>query len=104
MAAPITSAERFSPLQPPRIRTSDQRSNQAQEFLLLWPAASPNKKSSNLDISDLATGGKIGLMPHEHRTRVRIEGEQPPITVVAVVDLSSSDHHANCSMPPLLTS
>jgi len=52
MAAPITSAERFSP---PGIRTSDQRSNQAQEFLFLWPAASRDKKGSDLTISDLAT-------------------------------------------------
>jgi hypothetical protein len=54
VAAPITSAERFSPLRPPGIRTSDQRSNQAQEFLLLWPAASRDKKGSDLNISDLA--------------------------------------------------
>jgi hypothetical protein len=73
-----------------------QCSNQAQEFLLLWPAASPDKKSSNLDISDLATGGEIGLMPHEHPMRIRIDGEQPPITVGAEVNLSGSDHHANC--------
>jgi hypothetical protein len=34
---------------------SHQRSNQTQEFLLLWPTASPNKKRSDLDIGDLAS-------------------------------------------------
>jgi hypothetical protein len=88
------SAERFSPLRPPGIRTSDQRSNQAQEFLLLWPAANPDKKGTDLNISNLATGGQIGLMPDEHSIRVRIEGEQPPITVSAVVNLSGPNDHA----------
>jgi hypothetical protein len=32
----------------------DQRTDQTQEFLLLWAAASPNKKRSDLDVSDLA--------------------------------------------------
>jgi hypothetical protein len=102
VAAPITSAERFSPLRPPGIRTSDQRSNQAQEFLLLWPAAGSDKQGSNLDISDLATGRKIGLVPHEYPIRIRIDGERPPITVGAVVNLSRPNDHANCSMRPLL--
>jgi hypothetical protein len=52
MAAPITSAERFSPLGPPGIRTSDQRSNQAQEFLLLWSVASRDEKGSDLNVRD----------------------------------------------------
>jgi hypothetical protein len=33
----------------------DQRSNQTQEFLLLWPAASGDEKSSDLNVGDLST-------------------------------------------------
>ena len=51
----ITSRDASCPLGPRGIRTSDQRSNQAQEFLFLWPAASRDKKGSNLNIGDLAT-------------------------------------------------
>jgi hypothetical protein len=35
-------------------RTSDQRSDQAQQFLFFWPATSRNKKGFDLNISDLA--------------------------------------------------
>jgi hypothetical protein len=55
LRAAVRNARSFSPLQPPGIRTSDQRSNQAQEFLLLWPAASPDEKGADLDIGDLTT-------------------------------------------------
>jgi len=55
MATPITSAGRFSPLGPRRSRTSDYRSNQAQEFLLLRSVASRDDKGSNLNIGNLAT-------------------------------------------------
>jgi hypothetical protein len=53
--APITRAHGFSPLRSRGVRASDQRSNQAQEFLLLWPAASPDEKGADLDIGDLTT-------------------------------------------------
>jgi hypothetical protein len=33
----------------------DQRSNQAQEFLLLWSVASRDEKGSNVNIGDLST-------------------------------------------------
>jgi hypothetical protein len=33
----------------------DQRSNQAEEFLLLWSAASGDEKSSDLNVGDLST-------------------------------------------------
>jgi hypothetical protein len=33
----------------------DQRSNQAQEFLLLWSVASCDEKSSDLNVGDLST-------------------------------------------------
>jgi hypothetical protein len=69
-----------------------------QQFLLLWPVASRNEKGSDLNIGHLATRGKIRLMPDEHPTCVRIEGEQPPIAVGAVVNLSSPNGHANCSV------
>jgi len=55
MATPITSAGRFSPLGPRGSRVSDQRSNQAQEFLLLRSVASRDEKGSDLNIGDLAT-------------------------------------------------
>jgi hypothetical protein len=55
MATPITSAGRFSPLGPRGSRTSDQRSNQAQKFLLLRPVTSGDEKGSDLNIGDLAT-------------------------------------------------
>jgi len=56
--------------------------------LLLWPAASTDKKGSKLDIGNLATRGKIRLMPDEHPVGITIDGEQPSITVGAVVNLS----------------
>ena len=43
------------PLGPRGIRGSDQRANQAQEFLLLWPVTGREEKGSNLNIGDLAT-------------------------------------------------
>src|SRR5438445_483485 len=36
----------------------DQRSNQAQEFLLLWPVASCNEEGSDLNVGDLAARRK----------------------------------------------
>src|SRR5262249_3823262 len=39
-----------------------------------------------------------GYLTDEHPTCVRIEGEQPPIAVGAVVNLSSPNGHANCSV------
>jgi hypothetical protein len=33
----------------------DQRSNQAQEFLLLWSVASRDEKSSDFNVGDLST-------------------------------------------------
>jgi hypothetical protein len=80
------------------IRTSDQRSNQAQEFLLFWSVPSRDEKGSDLSVGDLATRGKIRLMPDEHPIGVRIEGEQPPIAVGAVVNLPGPNGHANCSV------
>jgi hypothetical protein len=37
------------------ISVLDQRSNQAQEFLLLWSVASGDEKGSDLDVGDLST-------------------------------------------------
>ena len=37
----------------------DQRSNQAQEFLLLWPVARCNEEGSDLNVGDLATRGGV---------------------------------------------
>jgi hypothetical protein len=44
-----------TPLGPRGIRASDQRANQAQEFLLLWPVTGRDEKGSNLNIGDLAS-------------------------------------------------
>ena len=63
--------------------------------MLLWPAASPNKKGPKLDISNLATRGQIWLMPDEDPVAIRIEGKQPSITVGTVVNLSSPNGHDN---------
>jgi hypothetical protein len=43
---------------PPKIgqrRPLDQRTNQTQEFLLLWAAASSDEKRSDLNVGNLAT-------------------------------------------------
>ena len=39
-------------------------------------------------------------MPDEHPIGIRIEGEQPPITVGAVINLSSPNDHANLLHAP----
>jgi len=52
-----------TPLGPRGIRASDQRANQAQEFLLLWPVTGREEKGSNLNIGDLATCGPGSLPP-----------------------------------------
>jgi hypothetical protein len=44
----------WSTLGPLYSRTSDQRSDQAQQFLFFWPATSRNKKGFDLNISDMA--------------------------------------------------
>jgi hypothetical protein len=75
-----------------------QYSNQAQEFLLLWSVPSRDEKGSDLNVGNLATGGKIWLMPDEHPTRFRIAGEQPPIPVGTAVNLSHPNGHAE-SLP-----
>jgi len=49
----------------------------------------------------LATRGKIRLMPDEHPVGITIDGEQPSITVGAVVNLSSSNGHVNSLLLPL---
>jgi len=48
------------------VRTSDQRSNQAQEFLPFWSIPSRDEKGSDFNVGDLATRGKIRLMSDEH--------------------------------------
>jgi hypothetical protein len=72
----------------------NQRCNQTQEFLLLWSAASRNKKSSDLNVSHLPARRKIGLVPHEHPAAIGIDGEQPPIAVGADVNGSGAKGHA----------
>ena len=72
----------------------DQRSNQPQEFLLLWPIASCNEEGSKLNIGHLAARRKIRLMPEEYPTSTEVVSEQPPVPVSAEVNLSSPNGHA----------
>ena len=66
----------------------DQRSNQPQEFLLLWPIASCNEEGSELNVGHLAARRKIRLMPDEYPTSTGLVSEQPPVPVSAEVNLS----------------
>jgi hypothetical protein len=52
-ALPITSARRFLRASR-RPELLDQRTNQAQQLLLLWAAAGPDEKRSDLHVGDLA--------------------------------------------------
>jgi hypothetical protein len=79
----------------------DQRSNQAQEFLLLWSVTSRDEKGSDLNVGGLSTRGKIGLMPDEHPTDIRIAGEQPPISVGTAVNLSGPNDRELLHAVPL---
>src|SRR5258708_12960329 len=81
----------------PRGNSLDQRSNQAQEFLLLRSAASRDEKGSDLNVGGLSTRGKIGLMPDEHPTCFRIAAGQPPIPVGPAVNLSRPNGTAEFS-------
>src|SRR6266513_898218 len=72
----------------------DQRSNQAQEFLLLWPVARCNEEGSDLNVGDLAARRKIRLMPDEYPPSIGVVSEQPPVPVSAAVNLSSPNGHA----------
>ena len=71
-----------------------QGSNQSQKFLLFWSIAGRGEKGSDLNLGDLATRGKIGLVPDEHSATVGIKGEQPPIPVGTEVNCSSPNGHA----------
>jgi hypothetical protein len=86
------------------IAVLDQRSDQAQEFLFLWPVAGRDEKGSDLNIGDLSTRGKIGRMPDEHPTGIGIAGEQPPVPVGTEINLSGPNRHAElapCSTPTI---
>jgi hypothetical protein len=73
----------------------NQRSNQAQQFLLFWPIAGGNEKSSDLNVGGLTARGKVGLMPNEHPTGLGIAGEEPPIPGGGTaVNLSELNGHA----------
>ena len=88
-----------TPLGPRGIRASDQRANQAQEFLLLWSVTGRDEKGSNLNIGDLATCGEVRFMPDEHPSGIRIAGQQPPIAVGTAVNLSRPNGHGGiCSL------
>ena len=58
--------------------------------------ASPDKKGPKLYIGNLATRGKIWLMPDEHAVGIT------PITVGTVVNLSSPNGHDNSLLILLL--
>ena len=69
--------------------------------MLLWAAASPDEKRSDLNIGDLATRGKVGLMPNKDPTGIGIAGEQPPISIGSTaVNLSHPKGHADAPVLP----
>jgi hypothetical protein len=61
--------------------------------LLLWRASGGDQKGSDVNVGDLAARGKIGLMPDEHATGIRIASEQPAIPVGTVINLSGPNSH-----------
>jgi hypothetical protein len=76
----------------------DQRTNQAQECLLLWAITRRDEKRSDPNVGDLATRGKIGLMPNEHLTAIGVADEHPSISIGGTaVNLSRPNGHADCS-------
>ena len=81
----------------------DQRSNQTQEFLLLWSIAGCNEERSDVNVSHLAAGGKIRLMPDDYPPSIRVVSEQPPVPVSAAVNLSSPNGHAKFAPCSTLT-
>jgi hypothetical protein len=72
----------------------DQRSNQPQEFLLLWPIAGCDEEGSELNVGHLAARRKIRLMPDEYPTSTGVVSEQPPVPISTAVNLSSPNGHA----------
>src|SRR4051795_9056602 len=75
----------------------DERSDQAQQFLLLrsFPAAEEHPK---LDMGDVPAGGCVGLMPNEHCSGV-IADQIPAIPVGAFIELPSLLHGLALSFP-----
>jgi hypothetical protein len=66
------------------------------QLLLLRPVPGRDQKRPDVNVGDLAPGRKIGLMPDEHTTGIRIAGKQPPISVGgAAVNFSGSDSHGD---------
>jgi hypothetical protein len=45
----------------------DEHSDQTKQLLMLWPL-SRIQEGSNLDVSDMASGGDVRLMSDEHLT------------------------------------
>jgi hypothetical protein len=78
----------------------NQRSNQAQEFLLFWSVPSCDEKGSNLNIGALSTGGEIRFMSDEHPIGIRIAGQQPPVPVGTAINLSGPNGHAKFAPSP----
>ena len=71
----------------------DQRSNQPQQFLLLWTLTAPAKKGADVDIGNLAARSEIRFMSDEYARNRRIVGEIPTVTIRALVKLSGLNAH-----------
>jgi hypothetical protein len=64
----------------PRI-TYNQRSDEAQESLMLGMALFSAEKRADIDLGHLSPGGQVCLVPDTHAARIRIAGEKPLISV-----------------------
>jgi hypothetical protein len=75
--------------------TTDQRRNEAQEFLLLRSVAHGDEKGADLDIDHLTAGRQVRLVPDKYPAAIAIMREQPAIPVGAKVNLSGPNGHAS---------
>ena len=75
--------------------SSRSRFQSVARVLLFRSIAGRGEKGSDLNIGDLATRGKIGLVPDEHSATVGIKGEQPPIPVGTAANLSGPNATLN---------
>jgi hypothetical protein len=72
----------------------DEHPDQTKQLLKFW-SLSRTQEGSNLDVSDMASGGNVRLMSDEHLTR-DIADQVPAVTVGTARQLTSL-LHASCS-------
>jgi hypothetical protein len=68
--------------------------NQLDKRLMLWPGFAFTKKVSDLDFRGCSAGGLIGLM-QDRDAPIGIATKQPPVAVLAAVDLALMIGHKN---------